>query len=194
MGLEAGFSETVDLLRRAKAGEPACLRRVLDRYRDRLLLRIRLMMGERARQAAESGDFLHGVFVQVLENFEGFEVRGERSFLRWTTTIARNSIRMELRRHREAALETFASSTLWANDGADATPLGEVERTDQVDRIVDALAELDEDHRSVIELRYFEQLSFAEIARRMGRSENAVQLLHGRVILKLSDRLHDAEG
>ena len=51
------------------------------------------------------------------------------------------------------------------------------------------LAELEEDHRRVIELLHFEQLPFAEIGRLLERSENAAQLLHTRSPLRLHQAL-----
>ena len=184
------FSQTLELLRRAKAGDEECLGSVLERYRQRLLLRIRLMMGNRARAVAESSDFLHDVFATALDEFEHFELRDERAFLRWLTTMARNRIRMEVRRRREVVLESMTTmSGALPPDSLDGSPLSAVERLEQVTRLVDVLAELDETHRRIVELRHFEGLSFAEIGRALGRSENAVQLLHARIVLKLGQEL-----
>jgi RNA polymerase sigma-70 factor (ECF subfamily) len=48
-----------------------------------------------------------------------------------------------------------------------------------------ALETLPEDYRQVINWRYQEELSFADIASRMGRSENAVRKLWFRAIERL---------
>jgi hypothetical protein len=72
------FESTVELLRLAKTGHGDYLNQVLERYRPRLLERIRLMMGQKARRAAESGDFLQDVLVRIVTNLDGFEMRDER--------------------------------------------------------------------------------------------------------------------
>ena len=185
------FADTVELLRRAKAGEPECLGRVLERYRERLLVRVRCMMGAEARRIAESDDFLQGVFIKVLEHFDRFELRDERSFLRWTAQIARNRIRDDVCKKRERALESFASeSGLWpAACGCEDTPDRVAARAEQIAQLVEALEELDEDQHRALELRHFEQLPFAEIGRRLDRSANAAQLLHTRALLRLGQLL-----
>ena len=66
------------------------------------------------------------------------------------------------------------------------TPSQSASRQEQVDLLLEALAELPDDKQRVVELRDFEGLSFAEIARAMGRSENAVQLLHTRALARLA--------
>ncbi len=193
---ESPYTETVQLLLRAAQGDSACLGDVLGRYRDRLLLRIRLMMGARARDVAESGDFLQEVFVRVLEQFDRFELRDERSFLRWITMIARNNIRTELRRDREVALESLVSASQHASARAalENAPPSQIVRLEEISLLVDALAELEDDHRRVVEMRNFEQLSFAEVGKQLGRTENAAQLLHARVLLSLRDKLDRAGG
>lgn len=184
----------MDLLRRAKAGEPGCLDRVLERYQARVLARIRLMMGNEARATAESGDFLQGVFVAVLEGFERFELRDERSFLVWVSQIARNGIRSHVRRRRERLLESLIAPTgrkLPSQDGI-ATPSAEAMLGEQIARLAHALAELDDLQRQVVELRHFERLSFETIGARIGRSANATQLLHSRVLARLSVAMADS--
>jgi RNA polymerase sigma-70 factor (ECF subfamily) len=193
-GIEPGFEETSELLRTAKAGDRASLARLLERYEERLLLRIRLLHG-RTRGPSESGDLVQAVFVRVLENLDGFQPRDDRAFLRWMTQIARNELRMEARRPREQLLESIAeASGIWPSADSADEPAREAHRSELVTRITEALAELPPEHRTVIEYRHFEKLSFGEIGRLLGRSANAAQLLHARVILELRRRLETLDG
>ncbi len=179
---------TVELLRRARDGDRDCLHALIERYRRPLLDRIRLMMGERARTVAESGDFLNEVFVEVLQHFENWQLDSHKALLRWITHIARNDIRDEVRRKRETAMATFTSS-MFMRSPDQATPKSEVERREQLERVADAVQELPEDHRHILELRHFEGESFTEIARLLDRSRNAVQLLHARALAALGKLL-----
>ena len=52
-----------------------------------------------------------------------------------------------------------------------------------------ALEALDPDHRDVIVLRKLEELSFREVAARMGRSEDACRMLLARAMVALTLRL-----
>jgi RNA polymerase sigma-70 factor (ECF subfamily) len=188
----SGFADTVALIRDARAGDARALNAVVARWRQPLLERIRLMMGAEARGAADSSDFFHDLFIEILRDFDSLPRLDERSFLRWATCLARNNIRDALRRHHERAIGDFASSLdcrSLGNLGDRPAPPDIAERNEQVDRLIDALGELAEDHRRVIELRDFDRLSFAEVGRCMGRTENAAQILHHRALIRLGELL-----
>lgn len=186
---------TVELLGRARAGEAAALDDLLERYRERLLARIRLMMGAEARRHAESMDFLQGVLLEVARDLARAEVPDEAAFLRWATRVARNNIRDHMRKRRERALESFSQTALGAlgpgsAGPADATPSRHAGSREEVEKLVEALERLSPDHRRVIELRDFEGLSCRETAREMDRpSEEAVQMLHARALARLTREL-----
>ncbi|MFO1050837.1 MAG: sigma-70 family RNA polymerase sigma factor [Planctomycetota bacterium] len=186
------FEDTLELIRGLRDVAEDSLASLADRYRGVLLQRVRLMMGSDARRVADSSDFLQGLFLEMARDFDRRGPMDEAGFLRWATAIARNNIRDEVRRRRETALDRFASSLDWRpalGDASSTAPLDRIERREQVELLVEALTRLSEDHQQVIELRHFEGLSFAELGRRMGRSENAVQILHTRALVRLGEIL-----
>jgi len=184
--------ETPELLCRARAGDRDSLEQLIRRYRPELLTRIRLMMGDGARRAAESGDFLQGALVEVMEDLSRYELEDEAAFLRWATRIARNNIRDQVRRGREKALESFVSgSGLFrpADAAVEETPSHLVLHAEQQEILVEALAQLREEYQRVVELHWFEGLTFAEIGLRLDRSEEAARMLHARALVRLGDEL-----
>ena len=181
---------TQELLRRAGRGDDTARAAILDRYQSRLLRRIRLMMGDQARRAAESIDFLQDVVLEVLQDADHTKVRDEQHLLRWMTAVARNKVRDSVRRRRERAFESLSISAVLGPDRASDSPASQAERHECVERLADALEELDRDHRRVIELRDLEGLPFAEIAGAMSRSEDAVQTLHMRAMVRLGRLVH----
>ncbi|MBK8977481.1 MAG: sigma-70 family RNA polymerase sigma factor [Planctomycetes bacterium] len=185
------FPDHIALLRAACAGDCAAQDQLVLRFRGPLLERIRIMLGPDARRSAESSDFVQGVFVDVLRDLGRLGSVDERSFLRWATRIARNNILDATRRRHERALSAFASSFDVAGEGGAASPVDAAAHREQIERLVDALTALRPDDRAVLELRHFEGLGFAEIGSRMGRSENAVQLLHTRALIRLGALLRD---
>ena len=187
------FGATLELVRRAREGEEDALALLVDRHGEQLLERIRMMMGDQARRSAESIDFLQDVFVELIEDVGRVEVSDERGLLRWLTAIARNNIRDSVRRRRERALESLSASGLVraAQDPRSPSPPSVATAHEELSDIVDALAELAEDHRSVIELRDLKGLSFVEVGRRMGRSEGAAQALHTRAMVRLGRRFRE---
>ena len=61
---------------------------------------------------------------------------------------------------------------------------GAVRREEAV-RLADALGELPPDYRQVIALRHLESMTFPELAKRMGRSVDAVEKLWARALVQL---------
>jgi RNA polymerase sigma-70 factor (ECF subfamily) len=188
--------DSIELARQASAGDEVAFRTLLERYRPRLLERVRLVMGTGARRAAESEDFLHGVLVEALEHYErGGRLRDDRAFLRWLTVIARNKIQDSLRRDRERAVESFSESWLGGRHaGGERDPTDEAELRESVHLLVEALEGMEEHHRRVIELRALEGLSFREVSRRLGRREDATRMLYRRSLARLGRRLGKPPG
>ena len=61
-----------------------------------------------------------------------------------------------------------------------------------MDRVEAALETLEEHHREVIVLRKLEELTFAEIGERLGKSEDACRMLFARALTALTSRLGPA--
>lgn len=178
-------AETIALIDAARAGDRGSLEALLRLHRPRLLDRIRLLMGDQARRIADSADFAQVVLVDVTAGLGSFESRGSGSFLRWLTQIARNRIRDAVRRRREESIDTFVMGSLTGGDG----PQTRAQINELREQVADALQQLSEDHRRVVELRQLDGLSFAAVGQQMGRSENAVQLLFARALVELGSRL-----
>lgn len=174
------------LLRAARAGDMGSLDDLVRRHQATLLERIRGMMGERARGLLESGDVLQDTLGDIVRGIGAFDPGDESRFLRWATTIAINNLRDVLRRRRLTLLDT-------ATGGLDTnTPSRDASRRDLDGVVRRAIASLPEDLGKVLELRDVQQLTFADIAARMNRSANAVQLLHTRAMTRLGQILRAA--
>jgi RNA polymerase sigma-70 factor (ECF subfamily) len=191
MNLPDPPQESFVLLERLRTGDRGALGLLLDRYQARLLGRIRLMMGERARDCADSTDFLQATFLGVLERVEKVDLRDERDLLRWMTWIARNQIRTQVRREREERFESLSVSIsgLRAGSGSQQDPLNEIAAAEQVFRLTEAIEELPEDLREIVGLRQLEGLEFQAIGERTGLSEEQVRWRHEKALLRLGRRL-----
>jgi RNA polymerase sigma factor (sigma-70 family) len=61
--------------------------------------------------------------------------------------------------------------------------------TEESERLEQALEELSEAYREIILLRAFEELSFGEIAARLGKSEDACRMQFARAMTALTMRM-----
>ena len=74
---------------------------------------------------------------------------------------------------------------------AHSSPSQQAVRREQAVLLADALQELPEDYREVIILRQLEGLSFPDVARRMGRTEDSVKNVWLRALARLRRMLED---
>jgi RNA polymerase sigma-70 factor (ECF subfamily) len=110
----------------------------------------------------------------------------------WLARIAEHEIRDRVdyhqRQRRDAAREVPLE---------DDTPVAALSRSalsrvifgERAQQLEDALESLSPEHREVIVLRKLEERSFAEVGRRMGRSEDACRMLLARAMTALTLRL-----
>ena len=128
----------------------------------------------------------------------------EREFLSWARrligSILANQVRhyigtksRDLRLERALADELDQSSRA-LNESLIAThssPSQQAVRREQAVLLADALQDLPEDYREVIILRQLEGLSFPDVARRMGRTEDSVKNVWLRALARLRRMLED---
>lgn len=101
-----------------------------------------------------------------------------RSFRAFALRVATNLATDQLRRRRFE----------WAREDTDAL-VAEADPDPDLRRLRAALAELPDDVREVVELRYGQGLSFAEIATELSMSKNGVFARHERALARLRERL-----
>ena len=160
------------------------------RIGPRLLGFIRLKMGRSLRARLESRDILQATFVKSLQHYPDFEGADSRAFAGWLMRIAENEIRDRAdfhgRQQRDARRDADVDDYVEALAVRTRSALTRVILDEQVERLDAALAELSEPHRQVIILRAFEEWSFPEIARELGKSEDACRMLYARAMTALT--------
>ena len=165
------------LVRRVADGDPDALRELYERYGAVLLGLAHRALGD--RQLAE--DCVQEVFVTAWRSAGRYDAR-RASVTTWLFTISRNKTVDALRRRSRRPAEPLPER--WTADEApDAAEV--VAAGDQGRRIAAALAELPQLQLEAVSLAYFEGLTQAEIAARLGVPLGTVK---GRLRLAL-DRL-----
>lgn len=109
---------------------------------------------------------------------------GSRTYQNWIHTIARNAVRdyrKRKQRERHAALPPLVRLARRLRP----------ERPPAETKLQDMLGRLTEPQREVILLRFFEQLSFAEIGEIIGKREGAARALLHRAMRRLDGVLGD---
>lgn len=162
-----------------------------ERHRERLLSVIYLRMGPELRTRLDPEDILQEVAIEAINSWHSLE--DPRHAGAWLVVLAKRKVARVLRDQvGVAARDPRRERTIKTDFAMPAKGSGPVTAADRKDRLhllEAALQSLSPDHREVILLARIEGLSAREVGERMGRSENAVNLLLGRALKRLAEEL-----
>lgn len=183
----------------AVRGDAQAWRRIVETYTPRVFGLIVHQTGD--RELAE--EITQATFVSLVENLKGYDESGR--FEAWLFRIAMNRLRDEMRRRKRQARTMDMSPT----DGEEErewvgvqtqvvdltgthdnpSPLDQMARKEQVERLRAAVAAMSEADRAVLTLRHTAGLSFAEIAKTLGEPLGTVLARGHRALAKLKKTL-----
>jgi RNA polymerase sigma-70 factor (ECF subfamily) len=182
--------ESTVLLREARQGSPDALGELYARYGGRLLAFIRMRMGRDLRSRLESRDILQTTLLKSFQRLAQFEGGDGPTLMGWLVRIAENEIRdqadFQHRRRRDVAADVPLDAGGIEIPARVRSALSAAVLNEQAERLGAALEALEPDHRDVIVLRKLEELSFKDVAARMGRSEDACRMLLARAMVALT--------
>jgi RNA polymerase sigma-70 factor (ECF subfamily) len=162
-------------------GESAAFRELFERYAP-LLMR---MLLRQLRVREEASDLLQQTFLQLHRARLDYDA-GQR-FRPWIFTIALNLKREHWRRARRRP-EAPLDDAVLAELGVEARG---AKRWEARRDLLHGLSQLRPEQREVIELHWFEGLSFGEIGACLGLTANAVKVRAHRGYVSLRERLGD---
>jgi RNA polymerase sigma-70 factor (ECF subfamily) len=186
------------LVRQAHAGSALALGRLLEMYRQYLLLLARVQIGRRLQSKVEASDLVQETFLEAHRTFARFRGTTEAELVGWLRQLLSSHLAMEVRRfcgtrRRDVRLERRLAEEMDQSSRALdqalvarlSSPSQQAMRREQAVLLADALARLPEDYREVLILRHLEGLSFPDVAGRMGRTLDSVEKLWVRALPRL---------
>jgi RNA polymerase sigma-70 factor (ECF subfamily) len=149
------------------------------------------------RNKEHAEDLVQEVYIRVFKSYQSFE--GKSSEKTWLFSIARNVAIDFFRKQKgwkERLLEKFDLST---NQVKDEYPIPEeiAEQKEEIKWVYNCLEYCTVDQRSVIILRYLQDLSIAETAKALGWTESKVKTTQHRslkVLKKQMEMFYEVEG
>ncbi len=139
----------------------------------------------------EAEDITQQVFLKAFQSISSFKWRG-LAFSAWLFRIAHNQVIDYFRRTKKRAAVPFDES-LVSSVSSDSNPQLMAERSLDVGQLLLATRQLTELQRQVISLRFAGELSIAEVAKVMGKSQGAVKALQHSAIAALRKTLSVAD-
>lgn len=178
--------------------------RLLVRHSDRILNALVPRIPQRLRGSLSAEDLLQDAFVTAIRSRATCKSARDDTFLAWLMVIAERRLVDAVRKQgtakrggsdgARAAIVPAMSTIIDLLDIVaidQHTPSRSAARREAVRSVREALAELSEDYREVIRLRYIKGLSVEKTARRMNRSEGAVMKLCQRGLRALEEAIGD---
>jgi RNA polymerase sigma-70 factor (ECF subfamily) len=191
-----------DLLHRVRAGDQASFGVLLDRYGSYLTLLARLQIGRRLQGKIDPADVVQETFLQAHRKFTQFQGHTETELVGWLRRVLASRLAKVVRRYwgtrgrdvrleQELAAELDQSSNVLGHIlvSAEKSPSQEATRREQALVVANALDRLPSHYRDIILLHEFEDLSFPEVARRLGRTVDSVKNHWTRALTKLRQLL-----
>jgi RNA polymerase sigma-70 factor (ECF subfamily) len=167
------------------SGDPRGMEAIYERYFDRVYR----LAYSKLRSVQDAEDVTSAIFLKLCRSLDSF--RGEAKFSTWIYTVASNAVMDSIRRRRpNVSLDADLRI-----DGGDSVPREiEDDAPGPEDRVADAdfaryvyskLDALPPGQRSVIELRYFMELSYQQIADQLGVELGTVKSRLNRAVTAL---------
>jgi RNA polymerase sigma-70 factor (ECF subfamily) len=164
------------LVERAKQRDQEAFAQLYEEYFGRIYRYIVFKIGDEM----EAEDMTQQVFLKALRSISSFRWKGV-SFSAWLYRIAHNQVVDYLRRKAKRVAVPLNESI--ASGGDD--PQKVTEQRADIEQVLAAAKHLTEAQREVISLRFAGDLSIAEVAKAMGRSEGAIKALQHSAIVAL---------
>jgi RNA polymerase sigma-70 factor, ECF subfamily len=184
-----------ELVRRAREGDADAQRALFERHERPLRARVRRRLPASVRVKLAESDVLQEAYLAAFRSLGAFEDRGEGSFSRWLGGIVEHRVREAMRRfrgtkRRAAQRETSLSRADETPAARNAVPSPSRVAASAEERaaVVEAMAGLADDHRTVLRLVHEDGLKLVDAAAAMGRSPDAVRMLYGRAVAALVAR------
>ncbi|MFD0199343.1 MULTISPECIES: sigma-70 family RNA polymerase sigma factor [Saccharothrix] len=174
--------EPWNLVRAAQGGDTDAFGALYDRYVDVVYRYVLFRVSDRT--LAE--DVTSETFLRALRSIGSISYQG-RDVGAWFVTIARNIVfdHVKSSRYRLEVTTAELADNREVTDGPEQEVLTDATNAE----LLRCVAQLGDDQRECITLRFIQGLSVAETAARMGRNEGAIKALQHRAVRRLAQLL-----
>ncbi len=181
---------SAEIIRRCMEGDAGAFAALVQRY-ERPLFGFVYRLGC-TPAGREPDDIVQEILLKVYENIGRFQAIPGSSFTTWLFTIARNHCISLTRRARVPAgrLSLDAAGDWLVDDRCQEPPEATAGR-ETAEQVAQAVALLAEPSRSALVLRYYENMTYAQIAQVLGCEEGTARSRVARAKQALAELLQD---
>ncbi len=180
--MQENHGDSVDLVRRAKALERDALEEIFRQHYDKIYRYAYFKLGS----VEDAEDVAATVFMEMVQRLADFEVRDGASISSWLFRIAHNLAvnRIRSRVREEKGMHLLTQDSLQPEDDCER-----VIEALEAEEILGALDCLTETQRTVLVLRFANEMSIKEVCAALDKPETAVKALQRRALTRLKRRM-----
>ncbi len=198
----------MELIAKARAGEPEALGELCHLYRNYMRMVVRTGLGPKLRERVELSDVVQEALVEVVRQFPQFTGQNEAALVGWLRRLVGQKLadlgRYHSRAKRSGGSPDVALDAAWNAPGGDegqggrlldmlslsqTSPSEAASRRELTVLLADALAALPEAEAEVLWLYHAENLSFESIGDRVGLSRKSIRGIWARGLKSLKRTL-----
>jgi RNA polymerase sigma-70 factor, ECF subfamily len=186
------------ILERVRQGDPGALAQFVQQHRGPLTAYISRLLSDALRSRVDPEDIVQETAAAAMRAL-GQGERTEKDLFGWLCDLADQRIVDAYRRHVRAQKRSVVREARVPRQGGGSsrlsfaqllqasftTPSQAAVRSEQEQKVLDALETLPADQRDAIRLHFLEGLPSKEIARRLGKDDVAVRVMLSRSIQRL---------
>lgn len=190
------------LIAASRRADDKALNRLLGVYRNYLLLLAQNWMNAAYKGKADPSDIVQETLWEAHQAFGQFGGANEEELTAWLRKILVRNVMDVARRYKTAGRDVRREEA-WdpgrvvhrihriGRVAIQGSPSASAQRRELGVVLANSLAELQDDHRQVIILRNLNGLSWTEVAKKMGRSDEAARKLWTRALAELKPLIED---
>lgn len=187
------------LLEQARGGSAVAIGNLLEAARSYLLLQADQHLPQSIRAKVGPSDIVQETAIDAHRDFLRFRGTSQEELYSWLRTILQNNVTDAVRRFelaqkraakREASLSVIVDRCgISVLPSVSTTPDHSAIRREDAALLQGLLTRVPVDYQTILRLRYWDGLTFPEIAIRIGRSEEAARKLWYRALSRLTAEL-----
>jgi RNA polymerase sigma-70 factor (ECF subfamily) len=185
------------LIQGARGGAAEALGELIESWRSYLLYVAQNELPAELRHKVGVSDLVQSACLDIHQRFADFRGESAEEWRAWLKQLVRHDVQDAQRRYVQAAQRSIrrerdlAGSAGFGFDVSDGqlSPRASLIAGEEAQALRDALQRLPDEYRTVLRLRNWDRLPFAEVGRQMDRSEEAARKLWSRAVVRLQAEL-----
>ncbi|HZZ73839.1 MAG TPA: sigma-70 family RNA polymerase sigma factor [Pirellulales bacterium] len=207
--MDSAANAESELAARLRAGDPSALAELFDQHRERLWRLVNFRLDHRLLGRVDADDLLQESYLAAAKRIAHFGANPALSPFVWLRLVVCQTL-VDLHRHhlgaqqRSAGREVDLQGGPWSQTTSAAlanqlvgnftSPSQVVSRAEMVQKVEQAIGQMNPTDQEILALRHFEELTNSEVAEALGIEQKAASIRYVRALNRLQAILAEVPG